>query len=75
MMMYSQLNFISGVMHRRTPSKVVMHTSNLPGYRLSLMIYSLCSFRAIRFRTLHCGSHFWNSFIQFPTTDFGIMIK
>lgn len=75
MMIYSQLNFYKALIQILTPSKVVMHTSNFPGYSSFFRISSLCSFLAIRLSTLHWGSHLLNSAIQLPTTDLGIKIK
>lgn len=72
---YSHLNFRSGPIASLTPSNVVRHTSNLPGWSWFLRISSLSSFVAIRLRTRHCGSHFLNSFFQFGITVFGTIIR
>ena len=72
---YSHLNFSKGPIASLTPSKVVKHTSNLPGCSWFLRISSLSSLVAIRLRTRHCGSHFLNSFFQFGITVFGTIIK
>jgi len=75
MIMYYHLNFMSALMQILTPSKVVMQTSKLPGAIWFLMISSLLSFLAMRLTTLQSGNQRLNSDIQFPTTDFGMMIK
>jgi hypothetical protein len=53
----------------------VIQTSKLPGKSSFLMISSLNSFLAIKLHILIYGHHLLNSWIQFPTTDLGMMIR
>ena len=75
MMMYCHENRFNAFRHSRIASKVVMQTSKLPGKSSFLMISSLNSFLAIKLHILIYGHHLLNSWIQFPTTDLGMMIR
>ena len=58
-------------MQALTPSNVVRHTSNLPGYRWFLRMSSRSALVAIKFKQRIYGHHFLNSCFQLGITALG----